>query len=37
MYSLNEDQNKTSAFYPWISGQPNNACGNYTDVYLKLD
>jgi hypothetical protein len=23
--------------YPWVTGQPNNACGNYTDVYLKLD
>jgi hypothetical protein len=23
--------------YPWVTGQPNNACGNYTNVYLKLD
>ena len=23
--------------YPWVTGQPNNGCGNYTNVYLKLD
>lgn len=23
--------------YPWVNGQPNNACGNYTNIFLKLD
>lgn len=31
------NQNYHDAPYPWVTGQPNNACGNYTNVYLKLD
>jgi hypothetical protein len=31
------NQSYQSAPYPWVTGQPNNACGNFTDVYLKLD
>jgi hypothetical protein len=33
----NYNLNRHSARYPWVTGQPNNACGNYTNVYLKLD
>ena len=31
------NQSFNTAPYPWVTGQPNNACGNYTNVYLKLD
>ena len=36
IYTMN-NTNFQYAGYPWVDGQPNNACGNFTDVYLKLD
>jgi hypothetical protein len=33
---INDQQSFTNPPYPFIEEQPNNACGEYTDVYIKL-
>ena len=36
-YWFNDYVNYNNTLYPWVTGQPNNACGDYTNIYLKLD
>jgi len=34
---LANNDSREIMIYPWVFGQANNACGEYTNVYIKLD